>query len=498
MTTGLVSHLLDQLNSAGIRYCHWKSNFYLERALAGEIDLDLLVDHKAMPELLDIVLENGFIPATAIKGPQSPGISHYYGMDPLSGELVHLHIFTSVLTGESFIKSHLLPFDEMLLENWNARGNIRVAAKRAELVIFTLRTYIKYGSWLDFIILRKEHEQLREELLWLQSGNDLSEALKLLEIFCPVVEPELFKESVDAIRENRSLVSRVRLAWKVRRRLRVYCLYAGIQRYWLYTQVIWDKLWRQLRGHKKNKRLLSGGAVLAFVGPEATGKSTLVSESERWLKGFFATSKVHVGKPPSSWLTLPLNLTLPILRSNFSRFRTSRLEGHAPTENGSSISKDSGFSDLVYALRAVTLAWDRRNLLLRVRRSVSNGELVICDRYPSEEIGAMDSRRLQPKSTSIGRLTAVYNWLANLEERLYDQIPPPDTVLRLSVSLETAKQRNRERIKPGKESDDYLESRHRQAGSWYRPGTKYIFDIDTEKPLGETFLSIKQAIWKSL
>jgi thymidylate kinase len=97
-----------------------------------------------------------------------------------------------------------------------------------------------------------------------------------------------------------------------------------------------------------------------------------------------------------------------------------------------------------------------------------------------------------------GIIAAIYNWLVDLEHRLYKQIPAPDIVLRLKVSIETAKRRNRERIKADKESAAYVESRHRQNQEWHRSATKYIHDIDTEKPLAETVLSIKNTIWRSL
>jgi thymidylate kinase len=110
----------------------------------------------------------------------------------------------------------------------------------------------------------------------------------------------------------------------------------------------------------------------------------------------------------------------------------------------------------------------------------------------------MDSSRLEVNPTEKGLKVAVYNWLARLEGRLYEQIPPPDIVLRLKISIETAKKRNRERIKPNKEADAYVESRHRQNRDWYVFGTKCIYDIDTEQSLTETIRSAKEAVWKSL
>jgi thymidylate kinase len=95
-------------------------------------------------------------------------------------------------------------------------------------------------------------------------------------------------------------------------------------------------------------------------------------------------------------------------------------------------------------------------------------------------------------------VSAVQNRLARLEHRLYGQIPPPDIVLQLRVSTETAKKRNRERTKAGDETDAYVEHRHRQNRGWHRSGTKYIYDIDTEQPLAETIHNVKKLIWESL
>ena len=80
----------------------------------------------------------------------------------------------------SFVKSHLLPFEMMLLENSCDHGGIRVASKPAELILFTLRTFIKYGSLPDLLRIYGKSEEIRAELRWLQSGSDMSEVLLLL------------------------------------------------------------------------------------------------------------------------------------------------------------------------------------------------------------------------------------------------------------------------------------------------------------------------------
>ena len=499
VTTTLVERLIDAFNREKIVYSHWKSNIALALATAGEQDLDLIVDRKSLPSALAVLSRLGFKAAVIRRGANPPGIQHYYGFDPDTKHLIHVHLFSIVLTGESYVKSHLFPFEAMLLENIYYVDHMRVTARPAELVLFTLRMFIKYGSLLDLGTLWRKSESIKTEICWLQEGDDLSEALSLLKKYCPVIDEPLFVRCVETLNSNSPLITRMRLAQQVRQRLQVYARHTFFKRLLANGQMLWAEVQRRLETKQKNKVLQAGGAVIAFVGADATGKSTLVTETERWLGSTFAVRRVHAGKPPSTWLTAPLNLFLPLIRRSLSSLRTNRLEGHSASNHAEpSPNKNKGVASLVYALRAVILAWERRQLLVRARRATVNGEFVICDRYPSDTIGIMDSPRLCEQPTSRGIVPVIFNRLARLEQQLYRQIPPPDIVLRLNVSIETALQRNRERLKPGKETDIYIASRHRQTREWRKDGAKYVYDIDTEQSLAETINCVKSAIWESL
>ncbi len=500
MILELIELLTDALSSQGVAYCHWKSNFSLAKALSGETDLDLLVDRRSLPQGVAILRGLGFRPAAVKWGPGlPPGVYHYYGLDRQTGQLVHVHLFSRIITGESFIKSHQLPFEEMLLENTRKVQGIPVPSKSAELVLFILRTFIKYGSFLDLIYLVRDRGNIEKELRWLRETNDLSEPLQLLKQYCPVIDETLFIKCLDSLSPDGSAVKRTMLAQRVRRRLRMYARYSAIRRALSYVHLLWGQGWRRILGNKKSKLLRSGGAIIAFIGPEATGKSTLAAECERWLGGVFAVRHVHAGKPPPSWLTQPVRWLVPLMRKSLPRLRSTRIAGrNFSAGTNPSESKPPSLIDLIYGVRAVTVAWDRRNLLVKTRRAATKGEIVICDRYPSEAVGAMDSRRLHESQTKRGLMASIYNSLARLEARLYRQIPPPDIVLRLKVSIETAKRRNRERIKADKESDAYLEARHRHGGDWRMTGVKCLCDVDTEDCMAETVLSVKKIIWDAL
>jgi hypothetical protein len=386
-TAALVSFLADAFNGEQIVYSHWKSNIDLAKAAVGQTDLDLLVDRKSLPQVLTVLSYLGFKAAEPRWGTNPPGIGHYYGLDPETGQLIHVHLFTRVLTGESYVKSHLFPFEAMLLDNVYYFDQIRVTSKPAELVLFTLRMFIKYGSLLDLVSLWRKSDKVKEEILWLQNGCDLSEALSLLKTYCPVIDQELFVKCVETLNNETPLVRRMILAQHVRRRLKVYARYTFFRWSLGYIQFLWAEVLRRMGKKKKNKVLQSGGKVIAFTGADATGKSTLVTETGRWLGDVFTLRIIHTGKPPSAWLTAPVNLALALGRRIKSIKRSSRLKSQIPSNDSNpACHKFKGLPSIPHALRSVVLAWDRQRLILKARRRVAQGEIIICDRYPSRII----------------------------------------------------------------------------------------------------------------
>ena len=105
--------------------------------------------------------------------------------------------------------------------------------------------------------------------------------------------------------------------------------------------------------------------VIAFVGSEATGKSTVLDEVERWLSKSRRVRRVHAGKPPSTPLTSIPHALLPALRSLFPEQRTLRVEERY--EGGDAAGTTY---PLLFGIRSVMLAYERRALL---RRAVRDG-----------------------------------------------------------------------------------------------------------------------------
>jgi len=497
LSQSLTQVLINRFNQEEIVYCHWKSNIDLAKTLEGELDIDLLVSNNSFALATEILMDLGFKPAVSKWGPNPSGIFHYYGYDPNQNDLVHLHMFTRVLTGESFLKSHLLPFEEMLLGNTCSYNGLTVTSKETELILFVLRMYIKYSSFLDVIRLLKSDKKVREEARWLKDGSDMKKVIILLDKYCPVVSEDTFNACLDAILSGAPYPKKWKLSRRIRRSLRIYRKYSFPGWLFGHIQLLTGTLVKKIRKQKGSKILVSGGTIIAIVGADATGKSTMVSETSRWLRRNFVVTTVHAGKPPSTLLTAPINFLLALQRGLKSKTRPVRkLEKDTSSKAGVAQTEIKNLNSLICAIRAVCLAWDRRALLWKARRASANGEMIVCDRYPTNATGMMDSPRLIEDPTRKGFVASIYHWLTRIERNLYRQIPPPDIVLRLSVSLETAKKRNaaREIV----DDEMYLLNRHQQAKEWFMPGTRSIKNIDTDLALDETLLAVKQAIWSSL
>lgn len=493
---GLATRLFDVLNQREIVYCHWKSNELLPQGMTGETDLDVLVDRASFTPTIAILLNLGFKQGEVRWGPRTPGVLHFYAFDPLAADLIHVHLYCHLLTGESLIKTHVLPCDAVLLNGCERIGNVQIPAPEAEAALCVLRSCIKNGSLLHTFLHGSGRSADEPNEFWFaEAGITAEAAFQALQPHYDAVDQRLFIECFEALAEDQSALRKWMLGLKMRRCLRGCARHTSRGRLAAYAGLVFTKLRRIIRGKIKNKVPTSGGAVIAFIGGDATGKSTLVGETTKWLGGTFGVRTAHVGKPRSTWLTAPLGILLPLARGVFPSQRHQSQQAAAATKKSSDGQPSKRSASLLYALRAVSLAWDRSQLLRKVHRHAAAGEIVICDRYPADVAGGTDGPRLRIQEGKQGRLV---NFLARVEQRLYTRNAPPDIAVRLHVSIATAKQRNQARSKSDKHSDEDLEIRHQQVAAWKKTGTKVVRDIDTEASLEATILSVKEAIWESL
>lgn len=485
----LLSNLADRLHRESVRYCHWKGTFNVGRVLSGEGDVDLLV-HRADVARFEVVLASlGFKRAIDPLRPRTPSVSHFYGLDPTTGTLIHLHVYYRLVTGATLLDNYTLPLEDLLLHNTILVDGMHVAEPRAALIVFVCRMMFAASSIADHLLRRWDERKLRTRLEFLLAGGANVPPTSMLERWLPSVQPDLFYRCLNSLRNGGSFAQRYLLGRKLRKQL------AGFERLSrpgtageLLRLFVLEGLPRLFHGRRPRKQLAAGGAVIAFVGPDASGKSTLARETVAWLGQVFRVRSAHLGKPPPTRWTLIPNLTRRILRWVFPRLRATA------AGNGEVSSPPTG---LLHRLRDVLIAYDRRALAVRLRRQAADGGLVVCDRYPSPVVGALDSAVLKHPDATPGHFR-LSDALSRLENRLYRQVPPPDVLVHVVTPLEVALERNRLRQKPGEgEPDEYIRRIHKTAVLPSFPNARLI-ELDTNQSEAETQKTLRHLLWETL
>jgi thymidylate kinase len=486
-----IRELIDNLNK-NIRYCHWKSNFALTQALSGKTDVDLLVDRNDADSFRTLLGKLCFRPAVANDVSSFPSVEHYFALDEESGGLVHVHAYYRVITGESLVKNYRLPIEEMLLEDTWEVESIRLPSKGSEIVIFILRMMLKHTSVIELILLARDWKHVQEEVLWLLERDAIDESIHLITYWLPAVDARLFSECVQALKTSAPLLRRIVLGLKMRSSLRVYARRPMLAAWWDGLRKFVTMGIRRVIRSQRGMFPQSGGVVIAIVGPEATGKSTLLAEMRKWLSEHFAVQQIHAGKPKTTLLTFIPNLVVPTLRLFLPTYRSSQIETKHASEKATQNSQK--VYPIISAVRSVLLAYDRRALLARAFARASNGSIVLCDRYPSLSPGSPDGPQLSQFPIPKDKYPIQYR-LGIIEKKIYEEIPSPDLVVLLTVPVEVAIIRNRNRGK--EEPEDFVRLRHAQSSNLEFEKT-HVFRINTDQPLDKTILDVKKAIWKAL
>jgi thymidylate kinase len=264
-------------------------------------------------------------------------------------------------------------------------------------------------------------------------------------------------------------------------------LYSAFGTGWSVARMLYN---RKILG-VKHMRLLGGGAVIALVGPQATGKTTLATEMQRWLGCELGVRRIHAGKPPATWYTKLPNLLIPLARSLFPRYKTETVESKVDRSE-----EASNKFPWVFVIRKVLVALDRRALLRECYRWARNGRIVLSDRYPSDNPGAVDGMSFSSEQVE-NEKSALKRYLMSWERRIYRDICPPDLVLELQAPTDVAVVRNVTRNKIDAGDEGYVRRRHAMRR---KPVFEHcpVVQISTDRSIEETLKDVKKQVWNHL
>lgn len=475
----LIKKLCEALNSQQVSYCHWKSNWKLNRWLTGDGDLDLLIKRADKQRFITIISGLGFKQAEPSADRQVPGILNFYGFDADENTLVHLHVHYRLVIGNDLSKNYHLPAENIVLENSHLQGLVPVPSPEVELILFVLRMVLKYSVES---VLQKKGSALADELEVLESAVDRARVANLLPELVPQIDPGFFDQCLQSLRQPNTFFRRLHVRKQLEKRL------VAAARIGRRADVLLKLRRRAVRvvrerilGRRARKRFVTGGTLVAIVGGDGSGKTTALQGLNKWLGKKFVTQRFHLGKPRRSPFTLVLIVLLRICR-----LITNKPVHPALREARNS----SSFPGYLQLLRWVSAGRDRRRLYMKARRFATNGGVALCDRYPVPQLQLMDgpniARTIPPQ-----RRNQLIKFLMKLENNYYRQIMPPDLLIVLRVDPDIAVQRKTTEI------EQHVRTRSTELWKQDWTGTD-AFVIDAGQPSATVMTEAQAIIWSKL
>ena len=488
-----VSALLDAFDQNRIRYCHWKSNSRLDWGLTGRTDLDLLIDPKQESLFKKILASQGIRKIVAPPAKQYPGLEHFLGFDPITGNLFHLHVHFNLVLGEQHVKNYRLPIEEKVLDLTRDKYDVKIPIPEVELIILSIRAMLKYrdrDAVKDIFSIRfpgiPEHILL--ELLWLLEQSTPEKIEKILDELSIFSDQNLILDFLDVVQHSprdgwKLLGLRVRL----RKELRPY----QRKNRFLSSSQYFRTLLQNTKFFKGKKNQLlkfpNGGKLIAVIGIDGSGKSTHTDKLAKWLEWKVSAPLHYLGsKQPSRWSEWSYLIFRIFRRSNTilsNRFGSEFFLAQR-------IRKIRQF---FLAAHYYSVGRDRLKRYKLGLEEAKKGSIVIFDRFPF--FSPLDGPEIHLIPDE--KLFYLPQKLSGMEKRLYQKFDTLDHVLVLNVDPEVSVERKPDHSMETIQSKFDALSRLKIELSENLGQFDWV-QIDANMPLDQVNLALKRAVWSIL
>jgi thymidylate kinase len=459
--------LLADLKQENIRFAHWKGNTHLQASLQGKTDMDILV-HPNDRLLYEMILKKRSYKKLQSRSWNAyPYMEDWLGFDYATGVLLHVHTHYDLVNGIMPGTYLHLPWLEQFFHHLKTdkQSGWPIPAPELEVLILLIRIETNRRHKNPAIPAGKQNE-LRALLsqVQLHKFRDLCREFELN-------VPENFDGEINLIRKEGNVPAILHLA-------SFYCNQVDncVKTKWqlnalnaiYYKQYL--KRSRQIGRFagplQLKKTVTAGGKMIALVGSDGSGKSTLCTELVKWLTFKIDTHYFYFGKQP-------------FIRSyNQKQFcKTGFLFSNA------TISKY--YRKLAGSLYYLQLINKKLNMLRTGKKLLKKNSLVICDRFPQKNVaGFFDGPKLQSKKNG---------WLSRLEIKKFHRFSEAgaNIVFRLNISPEVAARRKPDHnIKMIEQKCTHLSS--------LTFGNSKVIDIDAERSFEQVLLDLKRKIWENI
>lgn len=365
-----LNHLFRAWRDAGVESCVWKSADRWEESVNGRTDLDVLVHAAHLDQARACLREQGWIELQAESWRSFPGLSDF--VSSRAGITHHLHLHTSIVSGEKLVKSLRPPLQNLYfnMREMHENQDIPFVAPALELVMLIPRTLLKL-NWIDVVGAVRRRSRRAVFRRYIGEYIELKRRCSKADVEMVLSRPELAvlpkPDMLLAFDDLEKLSFRSIL--RIRQAVAPWRNGTTLGR-------VWQGRMRRLARRREGvgKRLLSSGLSVAIVGPDGSGKTTLTAEYGKALGRHFRVQRFYMG---SNRQEAGL-LRRMILDLSWWPYLLVRKLGKVLSLKGVVAGLERGYKRLDDGLSRR----EKRQRLQRADKLVENGGIALFERYP--------------------------------------------------------------------------------------------------------------------